>query len=208
MNSDAKHSKQTVRGDDAPPQVNDAPAPVIFFFLLAAGIFAAGLFIDQHGGGFNHKVYAPYHSYDQVVAIQPVDEGGKLARKGQQIYSVACLPCHQANGTGVVGQNPPLAGSEWVLAASPERMIRIVLSGLVGPVKVKDAEYGAAAMPPWRDTYTDEDIAAVITFVRGNKDWGNKASAVKPADVKKIRDETESHKSSWTADELQSVPEK
>jgi mono/diheme cytochrome c family protein len=206
MKSDAKYSTQPVR-EEAEPQVNYAPAPVIFFFILAAGVFIAGLFIDNLGGGFHQKVYAPYQSIEQLTAIQPVEPGGQLAKKGAQIYGVACTPCHQANGNGSPGQFPPLAGSEWVNTENPERMIRIVLNGFAGPVKVKDAEYNGA-MPPWRDAYKDEDIAAVISFVRGNKDWGNKASAVKPEDVKKIRDATADRTTPWAADELLALPEK
>ncbi len=206
MKSDAKHINQPV-GDEAPPQVNYAPAPVIFFLVLAAGLFAAGLFVDHYSGDFSQKVYAPYKSVEHVATFQPKSAGGEIAKKGAQVYNVACVPCHQAGGQGVAGQFPPLAGSEWVNTENPERMIRIVLNGFAGPVKVKDADYNGA-MPPWRDSYKDEDIAAVITFVRGNKDWGNKASAVKPEDVKKVRDATADRTTAWSSEELQSVPEK
>ena len=206
MKSDAKKFNQPV-GDDAAPKVNYAPAPVLFFFALAAGLFATGLFVDHYSGDFNQKVYTPYKSLEEVTSHQPPTPGGGLFQKGAKVYNVACVPCHQAGGQGAQGQFPPLAGSEWVNTENPERMIRIVLNGLSGPVKVKDAEFNGA-MPPWRDTYKDEDLAAVITFVRGNKDWGNKASAVKPEDVKKVRDATADRSTPWSAEELQSVPEK
>ena len=61
-------------------------------------------------------------------------------------------------------------------------------------------------MLPWRDSLTDEDVAAVLTYVRAS--WGNKAPAVIPDDVKKIREETKSKSGNWTADELLKLPMK
>ena len=80
------------------------------------------------------------------------------------------------------GQYPPLVGSEWVLASGPARMIRIVLDALQGPVKVKGLNFNNT-MTPWRDTLTDQQIAAIITYVRTQKDWGHNASPVTPEEV-------------------------
>jgi mono/diheme cytochrome c family protein len=210
MKSDAKNINQPAR-DDAPPQVNYAPAPVIFFLLLAAGLFATGLFVDHYSGDFNQKVYGPYNSLEDVASHQP--KGGDIDpsfAKGKQLFMTACAPCHQPTGQGIAGQYPPLAGSEWVLPASPERTIRIVLNGLAGPIQIKGAEFNnpAASMPPWGGVYSDADIAAILTFVRGNKDWGNKAAAVKPEDVKKVRSAVGDRSTPWTSEELQAVPDK
>jgi mono/diheme cytochrome c family protein len=59
-------------------------------------------------------------------------------------------------------------------------------------------------MPPWRPTLTDEQIAAVATYVRNS--FGNKASAVKPETVAKIRKDTQTRSTAWTADELMKLP--
>lgn len=45
-------------------------------------------------------------------------------------------------------------------------------------------------------------IAAVLTYVRQNAEWGNNAPAVKPERVKGVREKTKQHKQSWTPDEL------
>jgi mono/diheme cytochrome c family protein len=98
---------------------------------------------------------------------------------------------------------PPLAGAEWVLEKDPSRLIRIVLDGIQGPIQVKGQAYNNA-MPPWRPTLNDEEIAQVLTYVR--QSWGNDASGVKPAEVAKVRKDTASRTAPWTAAELLQIP--
>jgi mono/diheme cytochrome c family protein len=61
------------------------------------------------------------------------------------------------------------------------------------------------AMVPWRDVLSDEEIAAVITYVRGQKEWGNKAPDVTPERVKAVREKEKSRTQPWTADELKKI---
>ena len=80
--------------------------------------------------------------------------------RGKKIFAANCQTCHQANGLGVAGQYPPLAGSEFTnrgIAA----LGMIVLKGLQGPVTVKGQQYGTAVMQPWDKTLTDQKIADV-----------------------------------------------
>jgi mono/diheme cytochrome c family protein len=88
-------------------------------------------------------------------------------------------------------------------------MIHIVLNGLQGPVDVHGVAFsGAVQMPAWKGVYTkDEDIAAVISFVRGNKDWGNNASAATPEQVKVIRDQLKDRDAMMSVQDLQKLPE-
>jgi hypothetical protein len=87
-------------------------------------------------------------------------------------------------------------------------MIRIVLDALQGPVKVKGLDFNNT-MTPWRDTLTDQQIAAVVTYVRTQKDWGHNASPVTPEEVAAIRAKTKSRPATgpWTAAELAAIPE-
>jgi mono/diheme cytochrome c family protein len=110
------------------------------------------------------------------------------------------VACHQANGLGTPGQFPPLAESDWVNEAEPGRMIRIVLNGLQGPITVKGQNYNNV-MVSW-NMLSDDDIAAVITFVRQNREWGNKASAVTPEQVKAVRAKVKGRTTAYTPDEL------
>lgn len=122
-----------------------------------------------------------------------------LVAVGEQKYQQICASCHQANGQGIEGNFPPLAGSEWVVG-QPEVPIAIVLHGLQGEVKVKGATYNGA-MQPW-GMMGDEDIAAVLTYVR--QAWGNSASAITPAQVKAVRDKAGA-RAAWTAEELRTA---
>lgn len=119
---------------------------------------------------------------------QPADEGPvdpAVLEMGKAQYLV-CAACHGQNGEGVPNLAPPLAKSEWV-TGPVSNLIRIQLRGLTGPITVNEVEYnlpvGMAAM----SYQTDEQIAAVLTYVRNS--FGNKASAVKPEQVKALRGE-------------------
>ncbi len=90
---------------------------------------------------------------------------------------------------------PPLAGAKDV-NGDPEKLIKILLHGLSGPV---DGKSYADIMPPL-GANTDEYIASVISYIRN--DMGNKGSIVKPADVKKVRDEHKGRDKNWTTQEL------
>ncbi len=120
--------------------------------------------------------------------------------QGHSQYSV-CAACHQANGRGMPGAYPPLAGSEFASAA-PEIPIRIVILGLQGPLTVKGQKYNAV-MAPWGTTFNDEQIAAVVTYIRSQ--WGNKAPAVTAADVKRVREATKARKTSLTEADLKKL---
>ncbi len=128
---------------------------------------------------------------------------------GKEIYMKAapggglCFTCHQANGEGLAGQFPPLAGSEWVLGDKPT-LIKIAMFGLMGPIKVKGVDYTLAMPPPGipPGSLTDQQIADVLTYIRN--DWGNSASSVSPAEVAAVRSTLKDRApmQMWTAQEL------
>ncbi len=125
----------------------------------------------------------------------------RLPSPGQNIYEMACLPCHQPEGKGLPGVYPPLAGSEW-LRGNPAAVIRIVLHGLSGPITVAGQTYGGPNSVPMPSMggLTDEQIADVITFVRG--EYGAKAAAVSSEQVRSVRAATAQRESPWTIEEL------
>ena len=103
---------------------------------------------------------------------------------GKQQF-VICSTCHGQGGEGTAAA-PPLAGSEWVNGPE-ENLIRIQLRGLRGPIKVKGLEYNIAGGMAALAYQSDEQIAAVLTYVRSS--FGNSASAVSPAAVATLRGE-------------------
>jgi len=188
------------------PGVGTAHAPVWLFVLLAVLGYWGMRFLDGRAGGFHPRVYGPYRSMAYVEAMLPKSEGDLVFANGQRIYTPYCMVCHQATGSGAPGQFPPLAGSEWVQAEAPTRIIRLVLDGIQGPITVKGQAYNGA-MPPWRDLLKDEEIAAVLTYIRGNANWGNTASPVTPEQVSALRAKTANRAGlAWSADELLAIP--
>ena len=164
-------------------------------------------YLDKHSGGFQALVYEPYSDLKYVQGLQPKSEAGEKLARGKRNFEAYCQICHQASGLGTPGQFPPLAGSEWVLAAGPNRIISAVLNGLQDPIEVNGKQFNGA-MPPWKDIMTkDEDVAAVLTYIRQNKEWGNNASEVKPEQVKVIREKLKDRPTAMTSTDLKTIPE-
>ncbi|HZV35281.1 MAG TPA: cytochrome c [Verrucomicrobiae bacterium] len=195
--------------DEAEPREGWAPVPVLLIGLLALLLYWGFTRLDDKGGGFEKNVYPPYVSLNQEIDDWPVDIHGGKIKLGQKLFDMNCAPCHMTTGVGnpAVGA-PPLAGSDWVNAEGPNRVIRIVLNGLQGPIEVSGNKYGTGVMLPWRDVFKDDQIAAILSYVRENKEWGNKASEVMDDQVAKIRKETESRGKNWSPDELLKIPVK
>lgn len=104
--------------------------------------------------------------------------------RGKKVYESTCLACHQSDGDGVPRMNPTLIKTKWVLG-NKSALIKIVLSGLKGGEIEIDGDNFHNPMPPHATLLTDQQIADVLTYVRSN--FGNKASAVLPAEVKTVR---------------------
>lgn len=126
--------------------------------------------------------------------------------RGQTVYMQVCFACHQPTGLGLPGMFPPLADSDWVAAKKPDRMIRMVLHGLTGPVTINGKPFATPAplMPPQGPALSDTQIADVLTYVRDA--YGNKASAVTPEQVAAIREAEKTRTAMWTEAELQKIP--
>ena len=108
--------------------------------------------------------------------------------QGKALYSKEgfCITCHQADGKGLPGSGfPPLSGTEWV-TGSEDRLIKIILKGLMGPIVVEGKNYeGMVPMTPFEGMLNDQELAAVATYIRNS--FGNKASVVSPEKVKEVR---------------------
>ena len=102
--------------------------------------------------------------------------------RGKMAYSQYCLSCHQPDGGGVTGLNPPLIKTEYVLG-DKTRLINIILKGYNKGVEI-DGEVYSNPMPPL-NFLTDQQVADVLTYVRNN--FQNKTSAITPMLVKTVR---------------------
>jgi len=129
------------------------------------------------------------------------DKEKRRFEEGRAMFEATCLACHQQHGMGQPGLAPPLVGSEWV-AGSELRLIRIVLHGLRGPIKVKGDTFELDM--PSLGVLDDDQIAAALTYVR--REWGHSFEPVSPASVKKVREETAAREDAWTMADLLKIP--
>jgi mono/diheme cytochrome c family protein len=102
--------------------------------------------------------------------------------KGKVVYNNTCATCHMADGLGVQRMNPPLNQTTYVLG-DKTRLISIVLNGFSEDVEINGERYSNTM--PAHDFLKDDEIANVLTYIRNS--FGNKASVITVADVKKVR---------------------
>jgi mono/diheme cytochrome c family protein len=178
------------------------PTWLIIGFLVLAFLGAGYLFWNS--GGFSANVFNPAR-----VAWDGSGGGAAAAPDpmvvGKRLFTQNCAVCHQQTGLGVAGQFPPLAGSEWVLAQDwhgDNHMVKIVLHGFHGPVTVKGEQFNNV-MAPWGKVLKDEQIAAILTYVRN--EWGNQAPPITKEFVSQIREQTKDRTEPWTQKELQAT---
>lgn len=122
----------------------------------------------------------------EPIALQAEDWSfpageGELAL-GERLYAIHCAACHLPNGAGVPGLFPPLVDTDWV-SGDKTRLIQIVLQGMSEPIVVNGVRY-EQEMPGFA-TRSDEEIAAILTFIRSR--FGGGANAVIPGEVHEER---------------------
>ena len=122
----------------------------------------------------------------------------ELLAEGRKQYMLVCVACHQPTGTGLPMVFPPLTKSEYV-NGSAERLIAMVLKGNAGPMTIDGKPYNNI-MPGQEMLLKDEQIAAVLTFVR--QSFGNSAPPIAPQTVANARKKFAERKAPWTEAEL------
>ncbi len=164
-----KREDDAARREKAEPTEGLRPVPWFLLGIIAC-LTAWGGYTMYHGASV-----APDQSLASGGAPQPID-GGVL-------YTAHCAACHQADGKGVPGSFPPLAGSEWV-DGKPEMIAKILLLGIDGAIDVKGANY-SGSMPAFGATLSDAELVAVANHVRTS--FGNEAKA--PLDTELLKAE-------------------
>ncbi|NOR40985.1 MAG: cytochrome c oxidase subunit II [Gammaproteobacteria bacterium] len=104
---------------------------------------------------------------DAATATLTMDE---LMAKGEAAYNTNCAACHQANGAGIPGVFPAIAGGA-IATGDVAGHIDIVVNGKAG-----------TAMQAFGEQLSAVDLAAVITYER-NAFGNNAGDMVQPADV-------------------------
>jgi mono/diheme cytochrome c family protein len=209
-NEDVQQVHAAIQREKREPRVGLEPLSIWLIAAYGLAIFFGGAYLGRFAGNFSGD------SLDYSMTAAAAKKGGGDAgagaataqlgpvERGKKIYMANCATCHQANGAGVAGQYPPLAGSEWV-TGSTKRLGMIILKGAEGPMTVKGQQYGSAVMQPWEKTLTDAKIADVMTYIR--QEWGNTAGPVSPEGIAALRKEIAGHPGSYREPDLKAVPE-
>jgi mono/diheme cytochrome c family protein len=208
--ADVHEVHAAIQREKREPRVGLEPLSIWLIVVYGLAVFFGGAYLGRYSGNFSGSSLDPLGGPPpgkKNAAIGPGGGGPAVeltpAERGKKIFTLNCQTCHQANGLGVPGQYPPLAGSEFTTGGS-KRPAMIVLKGLHGPVTVKGQKFGTAVMQPWDKTLTDQRIADVLTYERSA--WGNNASPVTKEQITALRKELASHPESFVESEILKIP--
>lgn len=101
--------------------------------------------------------------------------------KGQEVYTTYCMSCHMEQGEGIDDVYPPLAKSDYLMA-DKNRMIKQILYGANGPMKVNGKTYNAEMTG---FDLSDQEVSDLANYIRNS--FGNKGPAVMPEEAKAAR---------------------
>jgi len=182
------------------PRDGYEPVPLWLVGLFGVLVFWGGWYLSEYSGGWSNDVLNPHPSARYPAAVGDQGPPDPMV-VGKKLFTAHCVSCHQQGGQGVPGQYPPLAGSDWVTGA-PQRLKRILLHGLEGPVTIKGETYNGN-MPAFAAKLKDDHLAAVLTYIRAS--WDNAAEAIEPASVAATRQATAARTKAWTESELKAI---
>ncbi len=167
--------------------------------------------------GLDSWIEAPYEAIRQRISgdekmetdlpvvvpewLDPGDSTRYIA--GREIYlrEGYCATCHQADGLGLPsGGFPPLGASSWV-TGSEERLIKLTLKGLTGPMMVNGHAYeGTVPMTAFEGLLNDQEIADVLTYIRNA--FGNRSTPIHAETIQRIRKAEKDRKRFYHTSEL------
>jgi glucose/arabinose dehydrogenase/mono/diheme cytochrome c family protein len=141
----------------------------------------------------------------KLVALN--EDARKRVIRGSEIFSSLCVTCHGPKGTGLPARvAPPLIGKIKLLN-NREALIKILLSGLKGPVEGVTYPGLMVSMK----SYDDEWIASVLNYVRFDLTMQSfpvlpsdylQSLMITPQEVNKMRKQTAGRNGPWTWEEL------
>ncbi len=177
------------------PREGFSPIPIFLVFLLSFLIVFSGIYMVSRSDDFDQLGFnESRRRFAWAEDAAPAEQVDPVVRAGQAVYT-QCAACHQQNGQGLPGAFPPLDGTRWV-QGSKERLIRVVMNGLMGSIEVQGTTYNGV-MPNLG--LSDDDIASVLTYIR--QAWSNDAGPVTVEEVAAVRAEV-GQRSPWSPEEL------
>lgn len=168
--------------------------PVVLKSLVAAGSPSISATANQLLEAF----VWPGKTVETVDAVEALtaDQQARFD-SGRDLFMISCGACHQPHGRGQDGLAPPIRNSDWILGP-PERLVRIVLHGLQGPIEIKGKKWELAM--PGLAVFDDEQLSSILTYVR--REWGHEGAPIDPPYVGKIRAKYGDRFDMWTVEEL------
>ncbi len=143
------------------------------------------------------KLFVPPGTLSAAKKLPALTEDQRtIYEHGKSQYLQICAQCHQPTGAGEEGKAPPFVDSEWV-DYSDERLVRIVLNGIRGPVTVNGREFSMEM--PAVPKLDDKTVAGCLTYIR--REFG-KGAFVEPATVERIRKDLGTREEQWTEVEI------
>jgi len=121
------------------------------------------------------KAIDDYDADRSNVQVQKTLTMAELMTLGKTKYEQVCVACHKDDGKGLPPMFPALKGSSVAVGKPISRHVELILHGVTG-----------TAMQAYKDQFTDEELAAIVTYER-NAWENNTGDMVQPADVAKIR---------------------
>ena len=120
---------------------------------------------------------------DAARPTTSADESSLLLRLGQTIYADKCASCHGDKGLGKPPHYPPLANNQSIEMSSAVNPVRMVLNGGYPPGTAGNPM--PHGMPPFAQSLSDEEVAAVVTYIRVS--WGNHGAPVSVGEANALR---------------------
>lgn len=131
----------------------------------------------------------------EIVAPLSSEDQGRF-EQGARLYGTLCASCHQPSGLGEPGKAPSLRGARFVLG-SEERLTRILLHGIEGPLEIEGTIWSQEMPAP---IASDAELAALMTYLR--REWGHGATPVREELVRALREASRERARPWTVEEL------
>ena len=97
---------------------------------------------------------------------------------GARLYEGACAVCHAVGGAALFGSRPSLALNSNLHGAAPDNLIQVILHGIASPAS-RELGY----MPAFKDSFTDDQLAELVSYLRqqfapGKSPWADVREAV------------------------------
>jgi mono/diheme cytochrome c family protein len=188
------------------PQEGFKIMPLFLLGFISTMIFVTSIYVVHYRAGFSPMVYDERYDPAEAAASAGKKEltPEQVIAAGKKSYIQVCAACHQNSGDGVAGVYPPLHNSEWV-TGSEERLIRVLLHGLNGPIEVQGKPYNGA-MPAFGKVlgggynWNEEKISQVLTYIR--QEWGNAAAPITKVKIAEVLAAEKARSKPWTSGEL------